>query len=137
MKLNHLTALIPLAALLPLMPMATTSAAAVCAVVDVNAQIVMRGSETPSNQTNEVTIDDDQPCFGNASVNVNRQVGITSGEAEQRRTSHHQLGGGTPPIPGLSGKTIKVPVNVQIDQYNPALDQQYLSNFGWPTGSGF
>lgn len=112
--------------------MVTKSASAVCAVVDVNAQVVMRGSKTPSNQTNEVTVDDSQPCFGNASVNVNRQTGITSGAAEQHRTSHHQLGGGMPPVPGLSGKTIKVPVNVQIDQYNPALDQQWLGGFGLP-----
>lgn len=100
----------------------TPAASAQCVVADVSVQAAIHGSRRPAEQRNEVTIDTPDQCTGNTSVNVNRQVHVGgTGEVRQVRQSRHQIrnGANTPQSPA-AGPTVAVPVNVQVDVYNPA-----------------
>ena len=109
-----LPVLLPLVALAP-------SASAQCVVADVAIQAAITGSEEPAEQTNDVDIESDGSCVGNTSVSTNRQIQV--GETEpvrQERQSRHRLQGDPSEAEGSGGPTVTVPVEVQVDVYNPA-----------------
>ncbi|WP_017296813.1 hypothetical protein [Nodosilinea nodulosa] len=103
-------------------------ASAQCVVADVAIQAAIHGGDQPAEQVNDVAIDADGPCVGNTSVSTSRQIQVGgTGEVHQIRQSHHQIrgsgssgttAGATPRT--VSGPTVAVPVNVQVDVYNPA-----------------
>jgi hypothetical protein len=130
--------LLTLPVLISFSPFSTPRASAQCVMADVSAQIAIRGSQKPSTQTNDVSMMDNGPCYGNASINTSTQLAITSGEVEQRRTSSHYMGGGTPPVYGIpGGPVVKVPVGVQVDVYSPAHDPNFMGSFGLPPAPGY
>jgi hypothetical protein len=95
-------------------------ASAQCVMADVSVQAAITGSEAPSRQTNEVDMQSDGPCTGNTSVSTSRQihVGGTDPVVQERRSRHRFTGGQDNGFGG--GPTVKVPVGVQVDVYNPA-----------------
>jgi hypothetical protein len=97
------------------------AATAQCVVADVSIQAAIHGSRRPAEQTNDVAIDADGPCSGNTSVSTSRQIQVGgTGEVRQVRQSRHQLRGSDRPSTGAQGPTVAVPVEVQVDVYNPA-----------------
>jgi hypothetical protein len=112
--------LLTFSALLPLGFATSQPAAAQCVMADVSVQLAIRGAKKPAQQTNDVDMQSQGPCVGNTSVHTGTQVYVGGGESVQRRTSKHRLEGGSTPATGVVGPTVKVPVNVQVDVYNPA-----------------
>ncbi|NJL48668.1 MAG: hypothetical protein HC929_15790 [Leptolyngbyaceae cyanobacterium SM2_5_2] len=98
------------------------AAAAQCVVADVSIQAAIHGSRTPAEQVNDVAIDAPNQCTGNTSVSTSRQVQVGgTGEVRQVRQSRHQIqpSSANPDSPA-QGPTVAVPVDVQVDVYNPA-----------------
>lgn len=96
-------------------------ASAQCVVADVSIQAAVHGGR-PAEQVNDVAIDAEGPCVGNTSVSTNRQIQVGgTGEVRQTRQSRHQLRGSEQTGAAAAvGPTVAVPVNVQVDVYNPA-----------------
>ncbi|ALF54825.1 hypothetical protein ACX27_21515 [Nostoc piscinale CENA21] len=115
-------------ALLPILPAMTHPAAAQCVMTDVSVQVAVRGSRQPSRQSNNVDLQNQGRCSGNAITQVGTQVYTGSGRANQQRTSRQRINGGRGNGTGINGPTIKVPVGVQVDVYNPAYDPSFLRN---------
>ncbi|MEA5447912.1 hypothetical protein VB780_04980 [Leptolyngbya sp. CCNP1308] len=96
-------------------------ALAQCVVADVSIQAAIHGGNRPAEQVNDVAIDAEGRCVGNTSVSTNRQIQVGgTGEVRQTRQSRHQLRGSEQSAGSASGPTVAVPVNVQVDVYNPA-----------------
>ncbi|MBE9157900.1 hypothetical protein IQ265_13850 [Nodosilinea sp. LEGE 06152] len=96
-------------------------ASAQCVVADVSIQAAIHGGNKPAEQVNDVAVDAEGPCVGNTSVSTNRQIQVGgTGEVRQTRQSRHQLRGSGQATGAVSGPTVTVPVNVQVDVYNPA-----------------
>lgn len=97
-------------------------ASAQCVVADVSIQAAIHGGSRPAEQVNDVAIDAEDTCVGNTSVSTNRQIQVGgTGDVRQTRQSRHQLRGSERTgAAAASGPTVAVPVNVQVDVYNPA-----------------
>ena len=92
-----------------------------CVIADVAIQVAVDGSEEPAQQNNEVEMMSDGPCTGNTSVSTSRQIHVGgTGEVRQERRSRHQIRGDGDSQTGVNGPTVAVPVEVQVDVYNPA-----------------
>lgn len=113
-------------ALLPISPVFTHSATAQCVMTDVSVQVAVRGSRRPSRQSNNVDMQSQGRCSGNAITQVGTQVYTGSGRANQQRTSRQRINGGRGNGTGINGPTIKVPIGVQVDVYNPAYDRSFM-----------
>jgi hypothetical protein len=99
----------------------SSRASATCVVADVSIQAAIHGGDRPAQQVNDVAIDADGPCVGNTSVSTSRQIQVGgTGEVQQVRQSRHQIRGSEPPSQRPQGPTVAVPVEVQVDVYNPA-----------------
>lgn len=122
--------LLAAATLLPFAPSFTSSASAQCVMLDVSNQLVIRGSQTPSTQTNHVEMNAPDHCVGGAAVTTNAQTAVTPGTATQTRNSESTITNGmqnVPNLPGIGGPAIKIPVQTQIDIYSPALDPTFMN----------
>lgn len=99
-------------------------ASAQCVVADVAIQAAIHGGNQPAEQVNDVAIETAGPCMGNTSVSASRQIQVGgTGNVRQTRQSRHQLQGSEQSGRGagaVAGPTVAVPVNVQVDVYNPA-----------------
>lgn len=102
-------------------------ASAQCVVADVSIQAAIHGGDRPAEQVNDVVIEADGPCTGNTSVSTSRQVQVGgTGDVRQVRQSRHQIHSSEPSSGRSSepsdqgGPTVAVPVDVQVDVYNPA-----------------
>ncbi len=94
-------------------------ASATCVVADVAIQAAIHGGP-PANQVNDVAIDADGACRGNTSVSTSRQVQVGgTGEVRQTRQSRHQIRGAESGGAVGAGPTVAIPVEVQVDVYNP------------------
>lgn len=92
-----------------------------CVMADVSVQAAIRGSKKPVQQTNDVDMQNKGACVGNTSVHTGTQLYVGGGDKViQRRNSRHRLEGVSSPATGVIGPTVKIPVNVQVDVYNPA-----------------
>jgi hypothetical protein len=121
--------LLSAAILLPLAPSFTSSASAQCVMLDVSNQLVIRGSQTPSTQTNHVDMNAPENCVGGSVTTTNAQTAVTPGTATQTRNSESTITNGAqnvPNLPGIGGPAIKIPVQTQIDIYSPALDPTFM-----------
>jgi hypothetical protein len=94
------------------------SAFAQCVMADVSIQYNINGSRRRAEQINDVSQESNGSCRGNTAVTTNVQGNVGGrGRVIQRRQSRQRLEGN-----GYDGggHTIKVPVSVQVDVYNPA-----------------
>ncbi|NEQ45326.1 MAG: hypothetical protein F6K00_18035 [Leptolyngbya sp. SIOISBB] len=107
--------------LLPLVG-AVSPAIAQCVVADVAVQTAVTGSRQPTEQINEVDIEAEGACVGNTSVSTSRQVQVGgTGQVRQTRQSRHRIRGqASESASPVTGPTVAVPVEVQVDVYNPA-----------------
>jgi len=105
---------------LPIMN-AGAPAIAQCVVADVAVQAAINGSRQPAEQVNDVDIETEGACVGNTSVSTSRQIQVGGTErVRQERQSRHRIRG---QAAGSAGPTVAIPVEVQVDVYNPA--EQY------------
>lgn len=121
--------LFSLSLMMPMWSILASPAKAQCVMIDVAPQLAMHGSKTSSTQINETTMIAQGPCVGNATVTSGAQTAVAPGEIHQERTSTSVIYGdtqGLPNVPGLGGPVIQIPVNTQIDIYNPALDSEFM-----------
>lgn len=117
--------LLPLASLLPLVS-ANKPAFAGCALVDVGVQVSARGSRIPSQQTNNVNQQAGENCIGNTVTSVGTQVYTGPGSVRQTRNSNQYTSGTENTNIGVKTPTVKVPVGVKVDVYNPAADPNFM-----------
>lgn len=88
-----------------------------CVQADVSVQYNISGSKEPTDRSNDVEMESDPSCRGNASVTTGVQGNVGGDEpVRQHRTVRHQQQGGS----GGNGSTIQIRSNPGIDVYNPA-----------------
>jgi hypothetical protein len=108
-----------------------TPASAQCVMTDVSVQVAIKGSKRPANQENNVDMQAPGRCSGNSITQTNTQV--YSGSADrvnQIRNSRQSIDGGSQDNDGVGGPTVKVPVGVKVDVYNPAYDPSFMNGVG-------
>jgi hypothetical protein len=110
------------------LPGLITPASAQCVMTDVSVQVAVRGKR-PAHQENNVDMQDSGNCRGNSTTQTSTQVYAGSAdEVNQVRNSRHSVGGGG--NGGSGGPTVKVPVGVKVDVYNPAYDPEFMNGLG-------
>lgn len=106
-------------------------ASAQCVMTDVSVQVAVRGSRRPANQQNNVDMQNPGRCSGNAITQTGTQVYAGSAdEVNQIRNSRQNAGDGNSHSGEQDKSTIKVPVGVKVDVYNPAYDPSFLKGVG-------
>ncbi|NJM87646.1 MAG: hypothetical protein HC847_11085 [Hydrococcus sp. RU_2_2] len=98
------------------------SAVAQCVQADVSVQYNISGSKEPTDRSNDVAMDSDPSCQGNASVTRGVQGNIGGdGPVRQHRTvRHRQQSSNNSDSEGNGGSTVQIRSNPGIDVYNPA-----------------
>ncbi|MDJ0633064.1 MAG: hypothetical protein QNJ34_07725 [Xenococcaceae cyanobacterium MO_188.B29] len=101
----------------------TNSATAQCVQADVGIQYNISGSKKPTERTNDVDMQSNGDCRGNASVTTGVQGNVGgNGPVRQDRKVRHRFEGGDN---GDGGSTVQIRSNPQIDVYNPADNLKY------------
>jgi hypothetical protein len=122
------------AAVAPLLLMPPPARAA-CAMTDVSLQLSIHGSQSPTPQSNLVSMGSNDDCWGNTTTNTSTQLYVGSGAASQQRTSQ-QFVGGTQPSPlsqfGITNPVVRTQISVPIDVYSPAHDPSFFGSFSSP-----
>ena len=104
----------------------TDSASAQCVQADVSVQYNISGSKLPTDRSNDVDMQSQRPCSGNASVTTGVQGNEGGrGRVTQRREVRHRIEGGSDNGTGVSVPTVSVKSNAGIDVYNPADNLNY------------
>jgi hypothetical protein len=107
--------------LLTFEPSFTNFASAQCVQADVSVQYNISGSQQPTNRSNDVDMQSNGRCSGNASVTTGVQGNEGGrGPVTQRRVVRHRTEGGSDNGTGVSGPTVPVISNVGVDVYNAA-----------------
>jgi hypothetical protein len=101
------------------------SATAQCVQADVGIQYNISGSEEPTERSNDVDMQSNGSCRGNASVTTGVQgnVGGTAPVRQERTVRHRFEGSDNDTESG--GSTVQIRSNPQIDVYNPADKLKY------------
>ncbi|PSF37232.1 hypothetical protein C7H19_10955 [Aphanothece hegewaldii CCALA 016] len=91
-----------------------------CLQADVSVQYNISGSRQPTKRTNDVVMESEPGCRGNASVTTGVQgnIGGTTPVEQHRMVRHQQRGQGNPT--GINGSTVQIRSNVGIDVYDPS-----------------
>ncbi|MEB3336851.1 MAG: hypothetical protein VKJ46_05260 [Leptolyngbyaceae bacterium] len=114
---------------LSLIATVTPPASAQCVMTDISIQAALRGAKQPAQQTNTTDLQSEGACVGNTITQTSTQVYTGSADRViQQRTSSQRLQGSPSNRAGVTGPTIKVPVEVKVDVYNPASDPTFLKS---------
>jgi hypothetical protein len=98
----------------------TDSAVAQCVQADVSVQYNISGSHEPTERFNDVDMQSNGSCQGNASVTTGVQGNEGgTGRVRQERVVRHQFQGEDNDS-GFGGSTVQIRSNPAIDVYNPA-----------------
>ena len=101
------------------------SAMAQCVQADVGVQYNISGSEKPTERSNDVDLESDGNCRGNASVTTGVQGNQGgTGSVRQDRTVRHRFEGSDNDTEA-GGSTVQIKTNPQIDVHNPADNLNY------------
>jgi hypothetical protein len=100
----------------------TAPASAKCVQADVSVQYNISGSKKPTDRSNDVAMESDPNCRGNASVTTGVQGNVGGdGEVRQHRTvRHEQRNNNRDNSDGDGNSTVQIRSNPGIDVYNPA-----------------
>lgn len=121
MRLKSVTlSLLAYAGFLPVGATFSHPAAAQCVQADVSVQYNISGSRQPTKRSNDVAMESQDGCSGNASVTtgVMGNVGGKAPVEQRRQVRHRQSGGGGNPT-GVNVPTVQIRSNVGADVYNP------------------
>lgn len=97
----------------------TNSAQAQCVQADVSVQYSISDSKEPAKRNNDVLMESDEKCSGNASVTTGVQGYIGNGKVEQNRQVRHRQQGGSGNPSNIQGPNVQIRDNVGVDVYNP------------------
>ena len=97
------------------------SAQAQCVQADVSVQYSISDSKKPAKRSNDVLMENERKCSGNASVTTGVQGHIGNGTVEQYRQVRHRQQGGSGNPTNIQGPNVQIQDNVGVDVYNPAL----------------
>jgi hypothetical protein len=96
-------------------------ATAQCVQADVSVQYNISGSKQPTKRSNDVIMESNPTCTGNASVTTGVQGNIGGEEpVEQHRQVYQRQTGGNGNGTGINGPTVQIRTNAPIDVYNAA-----------------
>ena len=96
-------------------------ATAQCVQADVSVQYNISGSKQPTKRSNDVIMESDPTCTGNASVTTGVQGNIGGdGPVEQHRQVYQRQTGSNGNGTGINGPTVQIRTNAPIDVYNAA-----------------
>jgi hypothetical protein len=100
----------------------TAPASAQCVQADVSVQYNISGSKKPTDRSNDVAMESDPNCRGNASVTTGVQGNVGGdGPVRQHRTVRHdQRNGNNDSSDDNDNSTVQIRSNPGIDVYNPA-----------------
>jgi hypothetical protein len=98
-------------------------ASAQCVMTDISVQVAIRG-KNPANQQNNADLQNPGRCSGNAITQTGTQVYAGSADQVNRQSAGGDDG------QGAGGPTVRVPVGVKVDVYNPAYDPAFMNRFG-------
>jgi hypothetical protein len=121
MKLKSLTlGLLAYSGYLAFGSVLNSPAAAQCVQADVSIQYNISGSRQPTKRSNDVAMESQDGCVGNASFTTGVQ-GNVGGRApvEQRRQVRHRQSGSSGNPTGVNVPPVQVRSNVGVDVYNP------------------
>jgi hypothetical protein len=107
---------------------AIAPASAQCVMTDVSVQVAIRG-KNPANQQNNVDMQNPGRCSGNAITQTSSQVYAGSADRVNQIRNSRQGASGDDGN-GVGGPTVRVPVGVKVDVYNPAYDPDFMNRFG-------
>jgi hypothetical protein len=112
---------------LPFLPSFSSNALAQCVMIDVGAQTAIHGSQNPSTQINNVDMNSNDNCQGNAIVTSGTQTAVSNGDVIQVRNVEQNINGNSSSNSDYlpNSETIKIQVNPQTDVYSPALDGNF------------
>jgi hypothetical protein len=120
--------LLSVPAVLSGLPGSVLPASAQCVMTDISVQVAIRG-KNPANQQNNADLQNPGRCSGNAITQTGTQVYAGSADrVNQIRNSQQSAGGDDGQ--GVGGPTVRVPVGVKVDVYNPAYDPDFMNRFG-------
>lgn len=103
----------------------TNSAQAQCVQADVSVQYNVSGSRQPTDRKNDVDMQSNGYCRGNASVTTGVQGNVGgNGNVRQHRKVRHRFEG-SDRDGRAGGSTVQIRVNPQIDVYNAAEELNY------------
>ena len=125
MKLTRWTIGLPL--MCGLLPFScfTSPTVAQCVQADISVQYNISGSRQPTPRTNDIKMNDDGSCRGNASVTTGVQGNIGgNGKVSQNRVVRHQMRNRRSDTEHNSS-SIQIKSNPAIDVYNPADNLDY------------
>lgn len=99
----------------------TQPATAQCLQADVSVQYNISGSKQPTKRSNDVVMESQPGCRGNASVTTGVQgnIGGTT-PVEQHRQVRHRQEGGQRYSGGSDNSTLQIRSNVNVDVYDPS-----------------
>ncbi|MEO1673138.1 MAG: hypothetical protein AAFR77_20560 [Cyanobacteria bacterium J06631_2] len=100
-------------------------AVANCVQADVSVQYNISGSREPTDRTNDVDLQSDGTCRGNASVTTGVQGNIGGNRRVRQTRRVRQRFTNSDHNDNYSGKTIQIRSNAAIDVYNPADNLDY------------
>ncbi|MDR9404582.1 MAG: hypothetical protein RI580_14200 [Halothece sp. Uz-M2-17] len=100
----------------------TQSAQGQCVQADVGVQYNISGSREPTERSNDVEMESNEDCQGNASVTVGVQGNEGgTGPVRQNRKVRHRVQGGESKGQ-VDRSTVQIRSNPQIDVFNTAED---------------
>lgn len=103
-----------------------SAAVANCIQADVSVQYNISGSKEPTERTNEVDLESDRACRGNASVTTGVQGNVGGNRrVRQTRRVRQRFTSADDGENHYSGKTVQIRSNATIDVYNPADNLDY------------
>ena len=97
-----------------------------CIQADISVQYNISGSKEPTERTNDVEMNSDGHCQGNASITTGVQGNVGgNGRVRQNRVVRHRLESRRNNRRYSAGSTIQIKSNPAIDVYNPADNLDY------------
>jgi hypothetical protein len=105
----------------------TQPATAQCVQADVSVQYNISGSKQPTKRSNDVVMESQPGCRGNASVTTGVQgnIGGTTPVEQHRRVRHLQQGNQSNPT-RFDNSTLQMRSNVGIDVYDPSVQYRKM-----------
>ncbi len=103
-------------------PWSAKPIAAQCVQADVSLQYNISGSKQPTRRVNDVVMESDKGCRGNASVTTGVQGNIGGSQPiEQHRQVRQRQTGGQGNPTGVNGSTVQIRSNAGVDVYDPTV----------------
>lgn len=96
-----------------------------CVQADVSVQYNISGSTEPTERDNDIDLQSDRNCQGNATVTTGVQGNVGGNRRVRQSRQVRQRVSSSSERNNYSGKTVQIQSNPAIDVYNPADNLNY------------